>query len=379
MLFEILFKRKLVLFTIIIILGNIVFGEDNYVAKALADENGVILYGENVRVQHPLASLTKMMTALIVLEKIESGEVKLTDKVKISRLANRKGGSSIHLRRGMKLTVEDLLKGAIIHSGNDAAYSLAEYISGTEVEFVKLMNEKAKKLGLKNTHYYSSTGLPMYRDDKFDMSTIEDVAKLTAYLIKNTNYTDYSSKKTVKISTWKGPFGNTNKLIGKYLGMDGMKTGYHDKAGYNYVATAKRDSKRYITVVFGAPTDFIRRKEAKKLLDDGFLNYDKILLAKEGEFIKETEVKNAKERKVEVVLSENIELTLSKKDIMDIEKIVHINENIQAPLKEGQEIGTLVIKAGEKVVGEYSLVSKQDIKKLSTLGRIIRIATFNKI
>lgn len=370
--------RRSILFILLIIFQVNIFAFSNYAAKGIADENGRILSGENENLVHPLASLTKIMTLLIVTEKIEKKEISLYDTVTISKEADRLRGSSAHLSEGYKLTVEELFKAALIHSGNDAAYALAQYVAGDAESFVKLMNEKAYELGLKNTVYHSPTGLPRF-DGNLDISTISDIAKLTSVAIKHPIFLRYSSLKETYITTWKAPLRTTNKLLGKYEGVDGLKTGYHGTAGYNIIVTAERDNKRFIAIVLGAPSDTIRTLETKKLLDYGFNNYEYFSIGSKGDLVATVTLSNSPNRKVDLVLNEDVSVLINKNDSSQLIKTAYISKNLAAPLSSTETAGLLSLFAGKTSIGEYKIVPSKDIRQLTILEKLIRFLTFNKI
>ncbi len=241
-----------------------------------------IIYEKNIHDRVSIASLTKMMGLIIIFEKIDDGSIKYTDKVIVSSNASGMGGSQIWLETGEEMTVEDLLKGIIMASGNDAIVAMAEYISGSEEEFVKLMNKKVKELDLKNTNFVNPTGLDEdnHYSSAFDLSIIaielmkhSDVFKFT------TLYEDYLRKNTDN-KFW---LVNTNKLIKTYKGADGLKTGMTDKAGYSMAVTAKRAKMRLLAIVLGEKEGKIRNKETSELLDYGFNTYEMITIKNKGE------------------------------------------------------------------------------------------------
>lgn len=251
----------------------------NFVSEVLADENGKVISGENQDYVHPIASLTKMMTALITIEKIEKGEIDANDPVYVSKEAVRLGGSISGIRYNETVTIEDLLKSAIVKSGNDSAYLLGKTVGGTEINFINMMNARAVELGMTNTKFYSSSGLPPYYYDKagiyagdrqYDVSTAADMAKLAAEIIKHQAYLDIASQYYTTIKNGKVTLRNHNQLVSKYDCIDGLKTGYHNIGHYNIAVSAKKDGVRLIAVVFGAPSLAARENEVIKLLDAGY-------------------------------------------------------------------------------------------------------------
>ena len=246
-------------------------------AELIADENGNIIVSKNIDKVHPLASVTKLMTALVVFEKIESGEISLDDKVRISKQAYQIMGSRIYLKEGEYLSVEDLLKSTIVYSANNAAYALAEYIGGSADEFVKIMRERAKELCMEDTEYHTPTGLPpSMTQRKMDTSTARDIMKLSAEVLKHSTYMKMVNVKKSYIRRTRDEMPNRNKLIGSVEGVDGLKTGHHDSAGYNIAISVKRGEKRLIVVVLGAPNERKRDIEAVNLIDKFYRRYEEI-------------------------------------------------------------------------------------------------------
>ncbi|MCB9185210.1 MAG: D-alanyl-D-alanine carboxypeptidase [Flavobacteriales bacterium] len=247
-----------------------------------------LVWEKNLEEQFPIASLTKMMVALITMEQIRAGKVNLSDTVTISKEATYTGGSRVYVRAGQELSVSDLLQAAMIRSGNDAAYALAEYIGGTEEEFVMLMNEKAEDLGMDNTCFSNSTGMPMRSQEYADNeSTAGDLLLLARDLVKYEDLLDMTSKSTEKIQNANGlyTYSNRNTLVEKYAEIDGLKTGYTNAAKYCIVATSKRCDHRVITILLGVESKRTRYNIAVNLFNN---YYSSIGLGKLGEEFEET-------------------------------------------------------------------------------------------
>ncbi len=234
-------------------------------------DTGKPLLAENIdRTVYP-ASVVKLMTALLTLEAVESGDVHWKDVVEVSRKASRIGGSQVYLKQGERFALQELTKAMIISSANDAAYAISEYLGGTSEDFVFQMNERARQLGMNHTRYTSPHGLPPGRNQKPNITTARDLSLLAQEVLKHPTYFKWSS--TRLDSFRKGTFQllNTNhKLLRSYDGMDGMKTGYYRKAGFNLVATAHRNGERLISIVIGSPNSRVRNQLTAALLDSGF-------------------------------------------------------------------------------------------------------------
>ena len=264
--------------------------------------SGKVIYEKNKEKRLSVASMTKMVAQIIIMEELEKGKIKLNDVVTVSKNASDMGGSQIYLEEGEKISVEDLIKGISISSGNDATVAMAEYISGSEEKFVKRMNDKVKELNLKNTHFSNCTGL----DEKNHYSSAEDMSIIAKDLVINHSkilkyssiYEDYLREDTNR-KFW---LVNTNKLISGYEGTDGLKTGHTDDAGYCLAATTKRNNIRLIAIVLGEKESKVRNKETMELLDYGFKNIKVKTLKKKGAVIKKEYLKKANTLYVEAKL-----------------------------------------------------------------------------
>ncbi|MBE2923073.1 D-alanyl-D-alanine carboxypeptidase [Anoxybacillus flavithermus] len=326
-------------------------------------DTGAVLYEKNAHEPLPPASMTKIMTMLLIMEAIDQGKLKIDERVRASEYAASMGGSQIFLEPGEEMTVDDLLKGVAIGSGNDAAVALAERIAGSEEAFVHMMNEKARKLGLKHTTFENTTGLPA----KNHYSTAYDMAMMAKELLKYdliTKYTgtyeDYLRENTDK-KFW---LVNTNRLVKFYPGVDGLKTGYTSEAKYCLTATAKKGNMRVIAVVFGAPTPKARNAQITKMLDYAFSHYETKPLYKKGETITMLPVSKGKKKSVAVVTSEPISVLLKKGEKSEAVKTTwKLNKKAKAPVKKGDVLGTLVVKKDGAVIAKSPLVAKEQVEE----------------
>ena len=307
------------------------------------------------------ASMTKIMTLLLIMESIDSGKIKPTDKVTVSENASKMGGSQVYLNVGEVITIDNLIKSICIASANDSAVALAEFISGTEEKFVKKMNEKVKELGLSNTNFVNVHGL----DAENHYSCPHDMAMIARELLKHEKILEYSSiyeeylKKNDGSSVW---MVNTNKLIKYYKGLDGLKTGYTKLAGYNLTATAKRDNMRLISVVMGEETSEIRSKDTIELLDYGFNNYKLKTIYNKNSKLGSVKINNGKEDYVELKLVEDVvDLTSIDKDYKYDYKL-KIND-INAPVFIGDKVGKLELYRDGKKYNEFDITVKYSVKK----------------
>lgn len=369
--------KKLLILLIIVFTINISFAQSNYVSMIVTDEKGNYLEGENVNLVHPLASITKMVTVMIALDKIAEGEIAYDDKVYITYKAATVGGSSSSLKYKERVKLEDLIKATIVRSGNDAAYAIAEHIAKSEDEFVKLMNQKAKDLGLKDTIFYTCTGLPTnMTKKKLDVSTVSDIAKMSSEILKYDKYMEDAGKKSITIKN-SVTFRNRNKLIGKYQGLDGLKTGHHSKADYNVSLTVKRDDLRLILIIFGSPNETIRDKEAVKILDRAFVKYEKIKIGSKGEFALKIKVKKASKKKIDLVLLNDVYVVVDKDAKWKFYKTAYVPEEITAPIGMEEKVGVLNIEYRGREIDEVELVPKENIKEASLIRKVLRVITFN--
>lgn len=326
-------------------------------------DTGAVLYEKNAHEPLPPASMTKIMTMLLIMEAIDQGKLKLDERVRASEYAASMGGSQIFLEPGEEMTVDDLLKGVAIGSGNDAAVALAERIAGSEEAFVHMMNEKARQLGLKHTAFENTTGLPA----KNHYSTAYDMAVMAKELLKYdliTKYTgtyeDYLRENTDK-KFW---LVNTNRLVKFYPGVDGLKTGYTSEAKYCLTATAKKGNMRVIAVVFGAPTPKARNAQIMKMLDYAFSHYETKPLYKKGETITMLPVSKGKKKSVAVVTSEPISVLLKKGEKSEAVKTTwKLNKKAKAPVKKGDVLGMLVVKKDGAVIAKSPLVAKEQVEE----------------
>ncbi len=330
---------------------------------------GKVLFEYESDLQLPPASVTKIMTILLVVEEIDKGNLKLTDVVQISDYASEMGGSQVYLKAGETMSVEDLLKSVVVASANDASTALAETVAGSVEGFVERMNARAAELGMVNTNFENPTGLD---DSTVDHRTsARDIALMSRELMKHDLIFNYS---TIWMDTIRdGAFGltNTNRLIRFYQGANGLKTGSTSKAGFCISAAAKRDGMQLIAVVMGSPNRDSRNETAKKLLDYGFANY-KYLLKEEG---------TAGEIKVLGGVTDSVPLVYQRFDAVldkakgaqEIETVIDLPEKITAPVKAGDVIGRIDYKIGDEVIGSVDIKAAENVEKIGFFGLFRRL------
>lgn len=349
-----------------------VFGEElipNATSGILIEaDSGKIIFEKDMNKEVAIASMTKMVAQIIILEEIEKGNIKWTDKVKVSKNAADMGGSQIYLSEGEVITIDDLMKGISVASGNDATVAMAEVIAGSEEKFVKMMNDKVKELGLKNTQFKNCTGL----DEEGHYSSAYDQAMIARYLVmKHPKVLEYSSiyedylREDTENKFW---LVNTNKLIRFYEGADGLKTGHTDAAKYCLAATAKRNDLRLIAIVLGENDSKVRNSETMSLLDYGFNNLKVDVLKNSGEVVKKIKLDKADREIVPIVLKDNlyvIEEQSSNKNKYDYKVVI---DEFELPIKKGDSVGKIKAYSNNKVIAEANLTVLYDIKRISFLS-----------
>ena len=331
---------------------------------------GKVLYAQNEFSAASPASVTKVMTLLLVCEALSNGKFSLTDTVRISANAASMGGSQVFLEEGEKITVEDLIKSTVIASGNDSSVALAELTAGSEAAFVKMMNARAAELGLKKTHFENTTGLDDTTTDHY--SCAADIATMSRELIRHSIILEYSSIWQDTIRSGEFTLTNTNRLVRYYDGCNGLKTGSTDKAGYCIAATAKRGNMQLIAVVMGARTRDERNAVARTLLDFGFANY---ALYEKGEgFIENARVLGGIKDEI-ALYSSPFSTVIDKTMQSKVELEYEIPERIVAPIAAGECVGRIIYKIGGEQIGTSEIYVKDEVKAIKfseLLGRILK-------
>ena len=372
-------KKILILFIIsLVLIPNTVLANDgdftpNASSAILIDyDTKEVLYGKDENKRTSVASLTKMMGLILIMEKIEEGSLKTSEIITVSQNAKEMGGTQLWLEEGEKISVDDLLKGITMASANDAMVAMAERVSGTEEAFVKKMNEKARKLGLKNTNFVNCTGF----DEEGAYSTAYDMSLIASELLKYPKILDYTSKyesyirENTNNKTW---ITNTNKLVKFYKGVDGLKTGYTDNAGSSIAVTAKKDGLRLIAISFGYKDTKTRNSEMIALLDYGFNQYTSKILLSKNKIIKQISLPKADKNRINLYAKEDVNVTnkigSEEKDYTYYIKLKDVN----FPIKKGDTLGTLYLKNNSKIVREIDLVTNEDIKKAGIFSQYFNV------
>lgn len=347
--------------------GNTDLGLNAKSAILMEESTGNILYESNPDERLPIASVTKVMTMLLIMEAVDSGKISLDDMVTVSENAMSYGGSTMFLETGEQLTVNDMLKGIAVASANDGCVVMAEHLAGSESAFVDMMNEKAKELGMENTHFMNTNGLD--EDDHY--SSARDVAIMSRELMKHETIFNYTSIWMDTLRGGKFQLANTNKLIRFYDGANGLKTGSTSKALCCLSAAAKRNDMQLIAVVLGAPTSAERFASAKSLLDYGFANYAVNTQITAGDEVQKIAVEKGVDKEVGVVAGDSCSTLVKKGQEDNITKEIKIDETITAPIEAGQKIGTMTISRDGEVIADIDLNASSAVEKKG-IGLIIK-------
>lgn len=330
---------------------------------------GTVLFEKNADVRMPTSSMSKIMTIYMLFEALEQGRVSLDDTLPVSEKAWRMGGSKMFVEVGNQVPVEALIQGIIVQSGNDASVVVAEGLAGSEEEFARQMTERARELGLTSSNFMNATGWP----DDNHYSTARDLALLAQHLI--VDFPQYYHWYSQKEFTWNGiRQGNRNPLLYKNMGVDGLKTGHTEAAGYGLTASAVRDGQRLILVVNGLPNVNARSEEAERLLEWGFREFETYALYDAGATVETARVWQGKAETVPLVPASDIALTLRRAAREGLEVSVRVTEPVAAPITKGQEIATLVINAPDMPTREVPLLAGADVERQGFFGRMISSA-----
>ena len=339
-------------------------------AILLEVETGQVLFSKNADRKLPPASVTKIMTLLITMEKLEAGSINLSDQVTISRYAESMGGSQIFLAANTQVELEKLLKAVTIASGNDASVAIGEYIAGTYSNFIAMMNDKASELGMDSTNFANSTGLP----DPNHYSTARDISIMARELTKYPQVLEWASiwTETIQLPNREAMLVNTNSLINKYPSMDGLKTGHTQEAGFCLASTAKKGETRLVSVVLQGNTLNEREEATIRLLDYGFNAFSKRQIAAAGEKIQNIPVSESADKVAVGEVEESFYVMVQKGQEREITQEVKINESLAAPINKGETIGELTVYRGEEVLATVNVVAAEDIDRANIFVRLWR-------
>ena len=338
-------------------------------AACLIEQNsGLIIYDYNMHEKLRPASVTKIMSLLLIMEALDSGKIQLTDKIPCTEDAAKMGGSQIWLDVRETLTVEEMLKAICVVSANDCVVAMADYLEGSQDAFVKKMNQKAQELGMNDTTFKNCHGI----DEDGHLTSAYDIAIMSReLLINHPSITKYTTIWMDSLRDGKSSLVNTNKLVRNYNGCTGLKTGSTSIALYNLSASATRNNLSLIAVVLKAPTPAIRFSNAQKLLDYGFSNYTVTSFGKKGDVIKSVEIKKGTTSSIDAILESDAEVLMSNGNSKDITQEIKLDDTFTAPILEGQKLGEVEFSINGNVVSTVNLVANKSSDKLS-FGSIIK-------
>ncbi|WP_078576935.1 D-alanyl-D-alanine carboxypeptidase family protein [Salipaludibacillus agaradhaerens] len=341
------------------------FAEEATSAILMERDTGTVLFDKNSHERLPPASMTKIMTMLLIMEAIDDGRLNWEDKVRTSERAASMGGSQIFLEPGEEMTVKEMMKGIAIVSGNDASVAMAEHLAGSEKEFVRLMNDRAKELGLTNTLFANSNGLPA--DNHY--SSAYDLAIMGKALLQHEKITEFTSiyEDYLREDT-SDPFWlvNTNKLIKFYPGVDGLKTGYTEEAKYCLTASANKDGMRMISVVMGAPATKDRNRYITEMFDYAYSQFELHNRYQPEDILAEAKIDKGARRHVNLVPATPVSLLIKKGQSLDgLTEKVTVSDHVRAPVKKGDQLGIITLHQDGKEVLSQPLVAQEDIKEAS--------------
>ena len=340
--------------------------------------SGKVLEEQNMHEKRPPASMTKLMVAYIVLERIAKGDLHLNDNVSVSKEASKIGGSQVYLKEGEQFTLEDMMRAIMIASANDAAYAVSEFVAGSNTEFINLMNEKAKALGMNDTEFASVHGLPPGPGQKEDLTSCYDMAVLGRAILKFPKILEWTSTKMGEFRGGAFTLNNHNKLLSRMAEVDGLKTGYYSSTGFNVTATAKKGDLRFITVVMGSSSGKVRDAFAVEKFKKFFAEYTVINLVKKGEQIDKTVIlEDGKFRKIQGVAAVDFSLPLLRSKKKDVKRTVNLPYSVKGEVKEGQRLGEIVFQLDNEVVGKVDVVSPIHVPKANLFTRMVRKVGLN--
>jgi len=334
---------------------------------------GKILEEINPHLKHPLASVTKLMTACIVMEKLESGAHQLTETVPVSAASSKMGGSQVYLKQGETFTLEEMMKAIMVASGNDAAHAVAEHLAGTQEAFVEEMNKKAKSLGMNDSEFHSVHGLPPAEGQIADTSSCHDLMILSRELLKYPKLLEWTSIQTEPFRDGAFIMNNHNRILGKLSGADGFKTGFYSAAGFNVVATAKKEGLRLVVAVLGSPSARVRDNIAIERFKKHMAKYSMAPLVKKGQALGEAvSLPQGETQSFQAVAAGDVFYPVLREKLSAVKREIHLPRELQGGVEEGQKVGDIVFVLDNETLGTVDLVAPAQIKKLGFFKRLLR-------
>lgn len=340
-------------------------------AMIVEADTGTVLFDKQGEDRMPPASMSKLMTAYVAFDMLKAGKISLDDELPVSEKAWRLGGSKMFVGIGARIKIDDLLKGILIQSGNDACVVLAEGLAGSEQDYVDLMNRKAKEIGLKDSHFANVTGLP----DPNEWMTARDLVTLGTRILRDfPQYAHYFSEKNFDFNNIDQ--GNRNPLLYKVAGADGLKTGHTDESGYSLIGSVLRGDRRVIVVLSGLTSMKERASEGERLVEWAFREFNNYKLFHAGDKIDDAEVWLGNEPKVGMAIRDDLTVTLPRRARRDMKVSVVYDKPVPAPIKQGDAIGKIVVSAPEMPPIERPLYAAANVRPISTVGRMATLAGY---
>jgi len=337
----------------------------------LEAETGTILFSKSAEDRMPPASMSKIMTAYVIFGLLKEGRLHLTDEFPVSQTAWKLGGSKMFVGVGARIKVDDLIRGMLIQSGNDACVVLAEGAAGNEAAFAELMNQKAAEIGLKDSHFANATGMP----DPNDWMSARDLATLAVRVMRDfPEYYHYFSEKDFNFNNIDQ--GNRNPLLYKNIGADGLKTGHTDESGYSLTGSVVRGDRRVILVVSGLSSMKARASESERLIEWAFREFNNYKLFSAGEKIDDAEIWLGAEPKVAMVLHDELSVTLPRRARRDMRVSIVYDKPVPAPVKQGDQLGKLIVAVPDMPTIERPLYAAANVAPISTIGRMATVAAY---
>lgn len=355
-------KKTIIIFCVLFAFQLTAFAQPEVNCKSavlMEQSTGKVLFEQNSHEPYPPASVTKIMTMLLVMEAVDGGNLKMDDIVTASERAKSMGGSTIFLDAGEQMSVYDLMKGIAVASGNDACVAIGEHIAGSEAGFVDMMNNRAKELGMNNTQFINTNGL----DDDNHLTSAYDIALMSRELLKHEKIFEFTTIWTDNLRNGAFDLANTNKLVRFYEGTNGLKTGSTSKAGFCISATAKRNNMQLIAVIMGSENSNIRFASAKSMLDYGFANYSIVMPAEDCKIDQSVKVRKGISDIVMPDIKAGFRALVEKSRKNDVESNIELINEVTAPIKRGDELGKIIFMLDGKSIGECKLIARNDVAR----------------
>ena len=340
-------------------------------AMLVEAETGAVLYQHNPDLPRSPASTQKLLLQLAVMDLDRDGKFALSESVRVSAWASRMGGSQVYLKQGEVFSVEELMHAIVIHSANDACVAVAEHIAGSAEAFVDLMNVRARELGLQHTRCVNVHGLDDTPRSNGNQTTAHDLARIARALLAYPQILEWSATRRMPFRQGKFTLENTNRLLGRFKGLDGLKTGYTQRAGYCLVATAERGGMRLISVIMGAPSERDRNRETTRLLSFGFNSYAKVALVEEGESVGTVALDWGLEPQVQVLTQGAATAVLTPLQEKQLQRQVTLPAEHPAPVAAGQELGLLRISVGDSLLAQVELVAATSVGRMGVWEKFV--------